>query len=199
MRHKGWTELTGLNYAQCNAYLFTPQNFLYCSLSRILFKCCHNKYECGLYSPFLLSFFTFIPFLISIHCRCGAQFTSKMEGMLNDLSIGTDTSRAFGEFVRTNPEAKTSLGKMEFSVQVCGYRLSHSFDRIGCTALPWRSPSLPPSLPPFLLTDLCFSFLYYTSRCWLRVTGRRTRSWTWTCPLLCRGACSSSSSTTTWR
>jgi hypothetical protein len=44
-----------------------------------------------------------------------------MEGMLNDLSIGTDTSRAFGEFVRTNPEAKTSLGKMEFSVQVSGY------------------------------------------------------------------------------
>jgi cullin 1 len=50
--------------------------------------------------------------------RCGAQFTSKMEGMLNDLSIGTDTSRAFGEFVRTNTEAKSSLGKMEFSVQV---------------------------------------------------------------------------------
>ena len=43
---------------------------------------------------------------------------------MNDLSIGTDTSRAFGEFVRTNPEAKTSLGKMEFSVQVCGYRFS---------------------------------------------------------------------------
>ena len=42
-----------------------------------------------------------------------------MEGMLNDLSIGADTSRSFGEFVRTNADAKTSLGKMEFSVQVC--------------------------------------------------------------------------------
>jgi hypothetical protein len=50
--------------------------------------------------------------------RCGAQFTSKMEGMLNDLSIGADTSRAFSEFVRTHGEAKASLGKMEFSVQV---------------------------------------------------------------------------------
>jgi cullin 1 len=61
-----------------------------------------------------------VPLLLALY-RCGAQFTSKMEGMLNDLSIGTDTSRAFGEFVRTNPEAKTSLGKMEFSVQVSGY------------------------------------------------------------------------------
>ena len=41
-----------------------------------------------------------------------------MEGMLNDLSIGADTSKAFGEFVRTNADAKASLGKMEFSVQV---------------------------------------------------------------------------------
>jgi cullin 1 len=50
--------------------------------------------------------------------RCGAQFTSKMEGMLNDLSIGTDTSRSFENYVRTSGEAKTGLGKMEFSVQV---------------------------------------------------------------------------------
>ena len=56
--------------------------------------------------------------LVDLILRCGAQFTSKMEGMLNDLSIGTDTSRAFGEFVRSNQEAKTSLGKMEFTVQV---------------------------------------------------------------------------------
>ena len=43
---------------------------------------------------------------------------------MNDLSIGTDTSRAFGEFVRSNQEAKTSLGKMEFTVQVQSH-LSH--------------------------------------------------------------------------
>jgi hypothetical protein len=61
-----------------------------------------------------------IPLLYRCICciRCGAQFTSKMEGMLNDLSIGADTSRAFSEFVRTHGEAKASLGKMEFSVQV---------------------------------------------------------------------------------
>ena len=47
--------------------------------------------------------------------------------MLNDLSIGTDTSRAFGEFVRTNTDAKASLGRMEFSVQVSLLPLSQLF------------------------------------------------------------------------
>ena len=50
--------------------------------------------------------------------RCGAQFTAKMEGMLNDLSIGSDTSRLFDEYIRSNDDARHSLGKTEFSVQV---------------------------------------------------------------------------------
>ena len=41
-----------------------------------------------------------------------------MEGMLNDLAIGADTSRSFEEYVRGNDEARQSLGRMEFSVQV---------------------------------------------------------------------------------
>jgi cullin 1 len=49
--------------------------------------------------------------------RCGAQFTAKMEGMLNDLAIGTDLSQNFEKFCRENPD-KTGLGKMEFGVQV---------------------------------------------------------------------------------
>ena len=41
-----------------------------------------------------------------------------MEGMLNDLAIGADTSRSFEEYIRSNEEARQSLGRMEFSVQV---------------------------------------------------------------------------------
>ena len=49
--------------------------------------------------------------------RCGAQFTAKMEGMLNDLSIGADHARSFDSFLSSS-NAKASLGKMDFSVQV---------------------------------------------------------------------------------
>jgi cullin 1 len=35
---------------------------------------------------------------------CGAQFTSKMEGMLNDLSIGADHQRDFVESLRNRQE-----------------------------------------------------------------------------------------------
>ena len=49
--------------------------------------------------------------------RCGAQFTGKMEGMLNDLSIGLDHAKSFEEYCKT-PEVKNNLGKTEFAVQV---------------------------------------------------------------------------------
>lgn len=49
--------------------------------------------------------------------RCGASFTSKMEGMLNDLSIGAEHASSFEKFCKENAE-KTGLGKLEFSVQV---------------------------------------------------------------------------------
>ena len=48
---------------------------------------------------------------------CGAQFTNKFEGMMNDLNIGTESSRNFESFCKENPEL-TGLGKVEFSVQV---------------------------------------------------------------------------------
>lgn len=48
---------------------------------------------------------------------CGAQFTSKLEGMMNDLNIGAETSRNFEQFCKENPDL-TGLGKVEFSVQV---------------------------------------------------------------------------------
>lgn len=47
---------------------------------------------------------------------CGAQFTGKMEGMMNDLSICNDTLREWESFVRENPD--NPLKKIEFSAQV---------------------------------------------------------------------------------
>lgn len=49
--------------------------------------------------------------------KCGAQFTAKMEGMLNDLSIGTEHTQSFEKYYKENPD-RTGLGKMDFSVQV---------------------------------------------------------------------------------
>jgi len=47
--------------------------------------------------------------------RCGSQFTGKMEGMLNDLAIGSDHQRDFEAYLS---ERGVSFGRMEFSVQV---------------------------------------------------------------------------------
>lgn len=49
--------------------------------------------------------------------KCGAQFTAKMEGMLNDLAIGQEQSVSFDKYVKENQQL-TGLGKLEFSVQV---------------------------------------------------------------------------------
>jgi cullin 1 len=47
--------------------------------------------------------------------RCGGQFTSKVEGMLNDLNIGIDHKTEFDNYYKENDK----LGvKMEFEVQV---------------------------------------------------------------------------------
>lgn len=55
--------------------------------------------------------------LTKLKLRCGAQFTAKLEGMMNDLAIGVDQSTNFESFLKDNPD-KTGLGKLEFSVQV---------------------------------------------------------------------------------
>jgi cullin 1 len=41
----------------------------------------------------------------------------QMEGMMNDLAIGAETSRNFETFCKENPD-KTGLGKVEFAVQI---------------------------------------------------------------------------------
>lgn len=53
--------------------------------------------------------------------RCGAQFTAKMEGMLNDLVICHESSTAFDNYTKDHPDLlQVSAGSrpMEFVVQV---------------------------------------------------------------------------------
>jgi cullin 1 len=45
--------------------------------------------------------------------RCGAQYTSKMEGMLGDLAMAADHQRDFERYLATQPTLP-----IEFAVQV---------------------------------------------------------------------------------
>merc|ERR1712118_530298 len=49
--------------------------------------------------------------------KCGAQFTSKLEGMITDLSLAADIQKSFREHM-DNINAKESLSGMDFSVTV---------------------------------------------------------------------------------
>ena len=49
--------------------------------------------------------------------KCGAQFTSKMEGMINDLTTGKDHLEKFQIFAKEN-EKKFNLMSVDFTVQV---------------------------------------------------------------------------------
>lgn len=48
--------------------------------------------------------------------RCGAQFTGKMEGMMNDLAIGSESSQAFEKFCKDNSNLLGS--RLAFTVQI---------------------------------------------------------------------------------
>lgn len=50
--------------------------------------------------------------------RCGAQFTGKMEGMMNDLSIGTDHQSDFDRHVEQMGVSTLGFGRGDFEVQV---------------------------------------------------------------------------------
>jgi cullin 1 len=41
--------------------------------------------------------------------KCGAQFTAKMEGMLNDLSIGSEHAAAFEKYCKENADRTGEL------------------------------------------------------------------------------------------
>ncbi|CAN0366900.1 unnamed protein product [Ectocarpus sp. 8 AP-2014] len=52
--------------------------------------------------------------------KCGSQFTSKMEGMMNDLAIGGDHEAAFSAYLKDGQETrKIDVAKIDFNVQVC--------------------------------------------------------------------------------
>jgi cullin 1 len=50
--------------------------------------------------------------------KCGAQFTSKLEGMINDLSIAADLQKEFREHCDGLQDGKAALGNIDFNVTV---------------------------------------------------------------------------------
>jgi len=57
--------------------------------------------------------------IAKLKMKCGAQFTSKLEGMINDLTLATDLQKEFREHCdNLNPESKQALGGIDFSVTV---------------------------------------------------------------------------------
>jgi len=56
--------------------------------------------------------------IAKLKMKCGAQFTSKLEGMINDLSIATDWQKDFREHCDNLDEGKSALGGIDFGVTV---------------------------------------------------------------------------------
>uniref|UniRef100_K3WHJ4 Cullin family profile domain-containing protein n=2 Tax=Peronosporomycetes TaxID=3418804 RepID=K3WHJ4_GLOUD len=96
--------------------------------------------------------------------RCGAQFTGKMEGMMNDLAIGSDHHQEFESFLKNqrNNEsgAAAGTGNMEFSVQVLttGYWPSYKVLEI--------------TMPPQMVRSMNLFKVYYDSK-----TSHRRLQW----------------------
>lgn len=56
--------------------------------------------------------------IAKLKMKCGAQFTSKLEGMITDLTLATDLQKDFREHCEQLPEGKTALGGIDFNVTV---------------------------------------------------------------------------------
>lgn len=56
--------------------------------------------------------------IAKLKMKCGAQFTSKLEGMITDLSLASDLQKEFREHCEQLPDAKGTLGGIDFSVTV---------------------------------------------------------------------------------
>lgn len=50
--------------------------------------------------------------------KCGAQFTSKLEGMITDLSLAGEFQKNFRDYCEQLPDGKAVLGGIDFSVTV---------------------------------------------------------------------------------
>ncbi|DBA04843.1 TPA: hypothetical protein N0F65_004480 [Lagenidium giganteum] len=93
--------------------------------------------------------------------RCGAQFTGKMEGMMNDLAIGSDHHQEFEAFLKKQrSNDPNSVSNMEFSVQVLttGYWPSYKV--------------LEVTMPPQMVRCMNMFKVYYDSK-----TSHRRLQW----------------------
>jgi len=56
--------------------------------------------------------------IAKLKMKCGAQFTSKLEGMITDLFLASDLQKDFREHCDGLPEGRAALGGVDFSVTV---------------------------------------------------------------------------------
>jgi len=56
--------------------------------------------------------------IAKLKMKCGAQFTSKLEGMITDLSLASDLQKDFREHAEQLAEGKSALGGIDFNVTV---------------------------------------------------------------------------------
>lgn len=56
--------------------------------------------------------------IAKLKMKCGAQFTSKLEGMITDLSLATDMQKDFREHCAGLGDGKSALGGIDFQVTV---------------------------------------------------------------------------------
>ncbi|GLD93367.1 hypothetical protein PINS_up001959 [Pythium insidiosum] len=104
-----------------------------------------------------------VQMISKLKLRCGAQFTGKMEGMMNDLAIGSDHHQEFEGFMQNQREkegATTGSAKIDFSVQVLttGYWPSYKVLEI--------------TMPPQMVKCMNLFKVYYDSK-----TSHRRLQW----------------------
>lgn len=56
--------------------------------------------------------------IAKLKMKCGAQFTSKLEGMITDLSLASDLQKDFREHAEQLADGKAALGGIDFNVTV---------------------------------------------------------------------------------
>ena len=62
--------------------------------------------------------------------KCGAQFTSKMEGMVNDLKMGHEKKKIFAEYYNQKVKASNGPRSMNFSVDVLSTGHWPSYEKV---------------------------------------------------------------------
>ncbi|CAL5326808.1 unnamed protein product [Camellia sinensis] len=66
--------------------------------------------------------------LTKLKQQCGGQFTSKMEGMVTDLTLARENQTNFEEYLKTNPDASPGID-LTVAVLTTGFWPSYkSFD-----------------------------------------------------------------------